>query len=214
MDSNWQRMKPEESLDWWEFNQRWESRAKMWYNPIDFLDYSNQKTFSDDCDHKCRYFIMIYYALINLGTGEQGPVNTEEMMWFSASLLISNLVFSIFFSNITSLLLELSIEELMHQRKIDDANELMISIDLTDCCQDDIRMFFKKHEHSEQFMNEFDEMMGRVPHTCRMKLTKVLYSQILLANPVISNSMINMFNNSSDLLLKLNLAYRWKFVKN
>lgn len=64
--------------------------------------------FTSKCDTKCRYMTILYYSLINLGTGELSPRNLAETFWFMISLVFSTLMFSIFFSNITSLILELN----------------------------------------------------------------------------------------------------------
>lgn len=88
----------------------------------------------------------------------------------------------------------------------------MEAIELNTEEMDDIRMFFKKNELSHNFQNTFDGLLDDLPHTCRQKIVNALYNSVLLANPVISQSMQNMFNVTTDLMIQLHRAHRWKYA--
>jgi hypothetical protein len=134
-----------------EINDRWNERLSQWYSPTEWLNYKEAYLFTRDCDISCRYLILLYHSLINLGTGELSPRNTFEMFGCTISLTFSTLMFSIFFSNITSLILELNFDEIQEQQDLDEANDLMNAIELGEIEADDIRMFFKRNIKSHNF---------------------------------------------------------------
>jgi hypothetical protein len=69
-----------------------------------------------------RYVMMLYYAIINLGTGEIGPVNFEELLFCVVTMIISSMVFTNTFSSIISVYSTLIFESLQHQAEIDSMN--------------------------------------------------------------------------------------------
>jgi hypothetical protein len=75
--------------------------------------------------------IHFYYSMINLGSGELSPVNEIEFAWFSFSLVLSILVFSFWFSKLTSLLIDLVIDSIIKQSLLDDSNTIMIHMELS-----------------------------------------------------------------------------------
>lgn len=109
-------MSADNDLDYEDYIERWDSRASMWYSPIDWLNFKEQRMFDTSCTHNCRYLKLLYYSSINLGTGEIAPMNEVEFVWFICTLLFSSLLFSIFFSNITSQLLELTFDDMEKQK--------------------------------------------------------------------------------------------------
>lgn len=50
-----------------------------------------------------RWTMMMYYACINLGTGELGPINREEYLYLVVTMVISLMLYSLFFSDIVVL---------------------------------------------------------------------------------------------------------------
>lgn len=52
--------------------------------------------------------------MINMGSGELSPVNEIECIWFVFSLTVSTLLFALFFSNLTSLLMDLNYDSVLN----------------------------------------------------------------------------------------------------
>lgn len=107
-------MTSDDALGWQAFNLRWESRLSNWNTPTDYSDASNQILYTEQVSMLYRYSIMLYYALVNLGLGEMGPVNFEEYIFCVISMIISAFVFSIIFSQILSVYSQLIFEALTH----------------------------------------------------------------------------------------------------
>lgn len=87
--------------------------------------------FSESCSLSCRYSYFLYYSLINLGTGELSPRNYVDNLWAFLSLTLSTMMFSIFFSNITSYILELNFNTIKKQQELDEGLDIMLAIELS-----------------------------------------------------------------------------------
>lgn len=87
--------------------------------------------FSDSFSLSRRYSFFLYYSLINLGTGELSPRNRVDNLWCFLSLTFSTMMFSIFFSNITSYILELNFNSIRKQQNLDEALDIMLAIELS-----------------------------------------------------------------------------------
>lgn len=88
---------------------------------------------------------MMYYSMMNMGTGEIGPVNEIEFLLFVFSLTVSTLLISLFFSNLTSLLMDLSYDKVLRQSSIDEGNSIMEALELDQDSRAEIRMFWMKN---------------------------------------------------------------------
>lgn len=163
---DWKLKTSEEGLDYKDYNDRWNTRRSYWFSTIDWLSSSSNTLFHPDCSIWQRYLTLFYYSLINLGTGELSPTNSEELVWFNMSLLISTLMFSIFFSNITSLLLELNFDSMRRQQILDQANGVMNAIRYSQEAQDEVRMYFAFNYNSQEFQNVFDCLLSDLPPSC------------------------------------------------
>lgn len=149
--TSWNEFKPEETVAYKAINDRWNQRHIEWYPPTDWLDYSSARTFSSSWPISSRYFMLLYYSSINLGTGELSPRNSVETFWFALSLVVSSLMFTIFFSNITALILELKFEAITKQKILDQSNDVMKAIELSFEELSKVRLYQKSIESSQKF---------------------------------------------------------------
>ena len=94
---------------------------------------------------------MVYYALINLSGGEQSPYNTNEYLFLAISMVISAMFFTNIFSSILSVYGNLIFEQAFKQADLDDMNETMNCLTLTESVKDEVRQYYKKQEPSRDF---------------------------------------------------------------
>lgn len=184
----WHRLTKDDSLDWQSVNNRWDQRSTQWYSPSDWVSFNDQQVFTPECTHQCRYFWLLYYSLISFSSGELSPVNSIEYGWFVISLLLSIFMFSFFFGNVTSLIMDLNFNAVITQNNIDEANTVMSAIETGFESKSDVRMFFKLIEHTQQVQNDFDSLLYELPHSCIQKVISDMYIKILSMNHVIVNS--------------------------
>ena len=95
---------------WEEENEKWASRESIWYMTIDwvnFVDYGINKD-SELYTLMFRYWTMLYYGVLNLGSNEFGPVNEIEMLYLVITLIISALMNALLFGDVAGLVSQLS----------------------------------------------------------------------------------------------------------
>lgn len=155
---------------------------------------------------------MFYYSLINLSSGELSPVNEIEFAWFNFSLMLSIFLFSFYFSNMTSLLIDLNFAAIMSQLVIDESNSVMTAIEVEFESKADVRMFFKMNEYTQKFQNDFDSLLTELPHTCCIKVIFQLYNEVLHRNSVMEKTMDNLFNTNKSLFSRLNKAFHKRLM--
>lgn len=100
--------------------------------PIDWINYVDQKLAANsyDYDNFFRYLSMLYYGVLYLGANEMGPVSPAEMFHATAILIISSLMNAILFGDIASLMNARNRLSVERQRRLDEANNVMLAIEL------------------------------------------------------------------------------------
>lgn len=124
-DKTWRRWTEAEDLGYKEINEKWGGREKIWVTPIDWLNYGDYelgRTSSNYPDSYSRYFVMLYYGVLNIGLNEYGPVNIREYVYLLVSLVISAILVSVVFGDIASLIFMIGIKADNRQKRLDLAN--------------------------------------------------------------------------------------------
>lgn len=106
---NWNRYNetnPEKPLGWLQFNSRWDSRETKWYTPIDYVNFFDHGLgiTSKEYTTSYRYFTVVYYAVLNIGGNEMGPVNNPEFIFFIIIMMVSAFLKAIVFGDVASLI--------------------------------------------------------------------------------------------------------------
>ena len=105
-EDDWHRLSSGDGvLGWQVYNERWDARDKKWNMPIDFVNPADQGLFTNKWSVWQKYCNLFYYAQINLGNGEMGPVNIEEFAFLVVTMIISTLVFTNVFGEIVGIFL-------------------------------------------------------------------------------------------------------------
>ena len=76
----------------------------MWYMPLDWVNYVDQKLFTKEYTQVFRYITMLYHSLLNLGSNEFGPVNEIEMIYLVITLIMSALLNALIFGDVANLI--------------------------------------------------------------------------------------------------------------
>jgi hypothetical protein len=91
-----------------------------------------------------RYYTMLYYAVLNLGSNEFGPVNEIEMLFLTCTLIVSSLFNALIFGDVVGLVSQLSQQSNERQHHLDEANNVMSNINLVEDNQTEVREFMQK----------------------------------------------------------------------
>jgi flagellar biosynthesis regulator FlbT len=86
----------------------YDGRSLKYIPPLDWIYFAESEIFSPDITNFKRYLLCLYYGVLILGLNEMGPVNTEEMLYFSVVLMMSAIMNSLIFSDLIMLIDELS----------------------------------------------------------------------------------------------------------
>jgi hypothetical protein len=131
-DPNWRRWTEDEAPDFAEINAKWEGRASSWYSPIDWLNYGDAElgTTSEVYTFGFTYWLMIYYAVLNTGANEFGPVSVVDFVFVFMTLLISTMLVVLVFGDIVNQIGVLSQSDVSKQEMLDQSNEVMMAIEL------------------------------------------------------------------------------------
>lgn len=115
-----------------------------WYSPIDYLNFPDAELLLNETSFNYKYLVMLYYSVLMLGCNELGPVSELEMFWSGGMMLIAMLMNIFIFGDLVSILTTLMRKDTDMQEKIDQANEVLNTIDLPPDIQSDIREYFTK----------------------------------------------------------------------
>ena len=81
----------------------WAEYPRMWYAPLDWIDFTKSGFFSDAYQFGMQYSSMLYYGVLILGSNELGPVNEVEMLFCVVVLLMSAFMNALILGDIASL---------------------------------------------------------------------------------------------------------------
>ena len=98
--------------------------------PLEWANYIDQRVFDSNYSVAFRYKSMLYYALLNIGMNEFGPVNEIEFTFLIATLIVSALMNALIFGNVASLVAVLSRKDNEIQEGLDAATGVMNSIEM------------------------------------------------------------------------------------
>lgn len=104
--------------------------SSQWYTPTEWVNIGDAAIFTKEMSRNERYFIMVYYAIMNLGIGEIGPINVPELAYCIFSLPVSLMLQSLLFSDIAVLVQTFFKKRSEQQADIDKAWEVMTWIEL------------------------------------------------------------------------------------
>ena len=113
-----------------EWNEKWEGYSSQWYSPTEWVNIGDAAIFTKEITKTERYFNMLYYAVLNLGVGEIGPINIPELGFCIVFLPISLMLQSLFFSDIAVLVQTFFKKRSEQQADIDKAYEVMTWIEM------------------------------------------------------------------------------------
>jgi hypothetical protein len=107
-----------------------EGRSKRWYSPTDWMNASAANMFKTDYEWGWghQYLISLYHAVLMLGSNEIGPVNTEEMAFCVAGLIMTSLINAQIFGEMAVLITVMQKKKTNYQEKLDAANNAMAKI--------------------------------------------------------------------------------------
>ena len=91
-----------------------------------------------------------------------GPVNNEEMLYFSVVLMMSAIMNSLIFSDLVILIDELSKASQQYQEKLDSMFGVMEVIKLPEISQFDVKLFFQKTQSSRVMQLQLDDFLGLI----------------------------------------------------
>lgn len=78
-----------------------------WYPPLDWINYVDSIIFDDSkVGFGYKYSLSFYYSVLILGSNEIGPVNLEEMMYLTVTLISSLFLNAFLVSDIITIIFE------------------------------------------------------------------------------------------------------------
>jgi len=89
-------------------NSGWESRERMWYQPINFVNFVDQRLYTEEYTLSKRYLSMLYQATIMIGGNEMGPINKLEYVFMAMGMISAAFLNALLFGNVASLIAVLS----------------------------------------------------------------------------------------------------------
>lgn len=102
----WNRPIEGDMVGYQDYINRWDSRAKIWYMPTDFVNYPDQELGRDSEKYRVlfRYLSLLYYGILNIGSNEFGPVNSMEYLFCTITLILSAMLNAILFGDVSGLI--------------------------------------------------------------------------------------------------------------
>ena len=194
----WTRFTPEETDDWEAENEKWETRPKEWWIPLNWANYVDQRVFSSEYDTLFRYTTMMYEAILNIGSNEFGPVNESDMLYLVFTLLFSAILNALIFGDIANLMLVIAKKDSDYQDKLDQANTVMANIHLDAKTADELRAFLQKTSTTRQAQLDFAHFSSMITPALRLRIQNHIAGEKFARNVVISK----MLQQESELKAK------------
>ena len=146
-DKLWPDGAPEDEEELAKFNT-WAGYSRIWYAPLDWIDFTLSGFFTLEYTLLMRYSSMLYYGVLILGSNELGPVNEIEMLFMVTVLLLSAFANALIFGDIATLTSVLGKKSNELQIKLDAGNAVMTAINLDYNISQEIREFFNRTQSS------------------------------------------------------------------
>ena len=115
----------------------------MWYPPLDWVNFPDTKLYTEEYGEIEIYLTILYNAVLVLGSNELGPVNQEEMLYFSIILLGGVILNVLIFGDIASIASSLGASDSQYQERMAEINNSMEMMQLDELAKENVRIFFK-----------------------------------------------------------------------
>ena len=156
--------------------------------PIEWLNYGDQELGKNSKNYTLtrRYFLMLYYAILDLGNNEFGPVNEVEMVFLAITMTLSAVFNALIFGDVAGLVSQLSMRDTRRQQNLDEANSVMQQMELEEDSQAEIREFMQKTMATKEKQDEFDIFFSIIAPSLKQKCQDHMFLEILKVNRPIS----------------------------
>ena len=209
-DDSWNRFTPENAgdiLGWRKYNERWDSRNRIWMTPIDFVNPADHGLgfTSDKYTVLFRYVTMLYYGVLIMNQSEYGPVNIEEYVYITIFDLLTLVLMAIVFGDITSLIAANDYKLVKIQQSLDRANKVMTYIALIESSQAEVREYLLKTQNTQESQKEINTFFNLISPSLKLKVQEAIFKTNLEINPVINLILLRYKYNSIKLEKKFGL---------
>lgn len=113
---------------------------------------------------------MVYYAILFIGGNEQGPVNRIEMFSTTVIVIISIMFNTLILGDVASLLATFQFKQMERQKHLDNANNVMIYINLQQLRQWEVREFMAKTQATKEKQAEFNEFFKMISPSLKVTI--------------------------------------------
>lgn len=206
-------MEPNEVLGWENFNERWDTRSSQWYAPLDWDCFYCSKMHTSEQSQFFRYLIMLYYSIMNLSGGEQGPRNKIEYLFCYMSLIMSAIVYTNLFGQILNQYQALIFVTIQKQKMKDLMFDVMSVLDLPFDMKTEVDIFWKITENSKMLQDQFDTLLYNLPQSMQISIIRSWLEPALLCNSIVQKTIQSMLSGNEknqSIFHKINAVNGWR----
>ena len=203
-EDNWHRLTSDDAiLGWQRYNERWDARSKQWNMPIDFVNPADQGFHTEKWSVWQKYCNLFYYAQINLGLGEIGPVNIQESAFLAMTMIISALVFTNVFGEIVGIFQLINREAFeLEQDKI-RTNTMLEALEINLEAKFEINEFNQRNQPSKTFQRELDDLLESLCFSLQLETMGCYFLPAIYCNPTVQLFLLKQFSPTSNLKIKI-----------
>jgi hypothetical protein len=178
---------PPDDLEDLKSYETWAGLPRMWYAPLDWIDYTKSGFFTNEYSLGMQYMSMLYYGVLILGSNELGPVNEIEMLYMIGVLLISAFANALIFGDIATLAQVLGKKSNELQSKLDAGNTVMAAIHLDYKTSQEIREFFNRTQSSRDGQEELDHFFDQISPSLKIKVQDEIFQKSIMKSSILQD---------------------------
>lgn len=133
---------------------------------------------------------MVYYGILSIGGNEFGPVHYLEMLVIYLIILSSIIFNNLILSDVATLIATFQFKQMERQKQLDNANNIMIYIDLKQEKQWEVREFIAKTQATKELQQEFDQFFEIISPSLKVSIQSNIFKNVLMTNKVLNKLLV------------------------
>ena len=173
---------------------------KEWIPPLDYV-YITTDLY--DKNNFYKYCSSVYHSVLMLGGNDVGPRGEFQYIFISTILIFGAIINAILFGNMGVMLQSLSRKSSDFQAKLDNANDAMKNLGIPEGIKDEVKYYLSYTQSTLDHQNELDSFLLMLSPSLKQKVTRYIFYDSILKNPVFQGQKEVLRILLSDLNIKL-----------
>lgn len=157
------------------------SHDESWIPPLDQM-YENTELYERQPLYQ--YFISLYYSVLMLAGNDLAPTGYVQVIFATIFVLAASIINANIFGNIAVILQQINRKQSSFHEKVEMATSTMRNMSVPEYLQNKVQAYLISTQSTLDQQKEFDSFLKLLSPSLRTEVTKHIFQEAILSNPM------------------------------